>query len=161
MESGRTTGVLVVGLLAATFAAPAIAASAGDGDGRIYQPGAEFFFYAGKWSPDLDIAKLTPVYKRVILSQRAVVKPAAGARSGTGRRSRSGCSVIAACGGINWHYLVSPGGDYGRGSRGKTCTGPCDRDRILGKARLGRGAESVWDIEGVAKRNPGLGKVSS
>ena len=24
-------------------------------DGMIFQPGAEFFFYPGKWSPDLDI----------------------------------------------------------------------------------------------------------
>jgi len=39
----------------------------------VYQPGAEFFFYAGKWSADLDIDKLTPVYKRVILNQRPPV----------------------------------------------------------------------------------------
>ena len=24
-------------------------------DGMIFQPGAEFFFHPGKWSPDLDI----------------------------------------------------------------------------------------------------------
>ena len=31
-------------------------------NGIIFQPRAEFFFYPGKWSPDLDIDKLTPVY---------------------------------------------------------------------------------------------------
>jgi len=36
-------------------------------DGMIFQPGAEFFFYSGKWSPDLNIDGLMPIYKRVIL----------------------------------------------------------------------------------------------
>jgi len=31
-------------------------------NGIIFQPGAEFFFYPSKWSADLDIDKLTPVY---------------------------------------------------------------------------------------------------
>ncbi|MEE8321959.1 MAG: hypothetical protein V3R68_08980, partial [Gammaproteobacteria bacterium] len=42
-------------------------------DGMIFQPGAEFFFYPGKWSADLDIDKLTPVYKRVILRTNPAV----------------------------------------------------------------------------------------
>ena len=37
-----------------------------DADVMVYQPGAEYSFYQGKWSPELDIDKLTPVYKRVI-----------------------------------------------------------------------------------------------
>ncbi|MCP4450349.1 MAG: hypothetical protein GY809_02730 [Planctomycetes bacterium] len=40
----------------------------------VYQPGAEFFFYAGAWSADLDINALKPVYKRVILNTRPPVK---------------------------------------------------------------------------------------
>lgn len=43
-------------------------------DGMIFQPGAEFFFYPGKWSADLDIDKLTPVYERVILRSKPEVK---------------------------------------------------------------------------------------
>ena len=43
-------------------------------DGMIFQPGAEFFFYPGKWSPDLDIDKLTRAYKRVILRTQPPVK---------------------------------------------------------------------------------------
>lgn len=42
-------------------------------DGTIFQPGTEFFFYPGKWSADLDIDKLTPVYKRVILRTNPAV----------------------------------------------------------------------------------------
>jgi len=36
-----------------------------------------------------------------------------------------------------------------------------DLERIIGKARRGRGPESVWDTEGAAKRDPGLGKTTS
>lgn len=42
-------------------------------DGMIFQPGARFFFYPGKWSADLDIDKLTPVYQRVILRTNPAV----------------------------------------------------------------------------------------
>ena len=43
------------------------------GDGTIFQPGAECFFYPGKWSPDLEIDKLAPAYKRVILRTNPAV----------------------------------------------------------------------------------------
>ena len=48
-------------------------AAAQDEKNSVYQPGAEFFFYAGAWSPGLDIDQLTPVYKRVILNTRPPV----------------------------------------------------------------------------------------
>ena len=39
----------------------------------VYQPGAEFFFYRGRWSADLNIDALTPVHRRVILNTRPPV----------------------------------------------------------------------------------------
>ena len=46
---------------------PGVNAFGGGGDVMIYQPGAEFSFYEGKWSPEVDIDKLTPAYKKVVV----------------------------------------------------------------------------------------------
>jgi hypothetical protein len=67
MSAFAAVAMVLVGLPAA--AGPAD----GKREGTIYQPGAEFFFYTGKWSADLDMDKLTPVYKRVILNTRPAV----------------------------------------------------------------------------------------
>ncbi|MHC4249817.1 MAG: M60 family peptidase N-terminal accessory domain-containing protein, partial [Planctomycetota bacterium] len=75
MRQRGITSVLAFAVLAMLL--PGLSAAAGPADSRgggtIYRPGAEFFFYSGKWSADLDIDELTPLYKRVILNTRPAV----------------------------------------------------------------------------------------
>jgi hypothetical protein len=42
-------------------------------DGMIYQPGSEYFFYKGKWSPGIQLENLKPVYQRVIINSKPAV----------------------------------------------------------------------------------------
>ncbi|MHC4505876.1 MAG: hypothetical protein ACYTFI_21450, partial [Planctomycetota bacterium] len=74
---GQRTIMSISAFAVLAMVLPGLPAAAGpvssQGGGTIYQPGAEFFFYVGKWSADLDMDKLTPVYKRVISNTRPAV----------------------------------------------------------------------------------------
>lgn len=68
MKKVSNEGVFICSILSAlVLALPAFVVAAGGDDGLIWQPGAEFSFYEGKWSADIDISKLTPAYKKVVL----------------------------------------------------------------------------------------------
>lgn len=72
MEKSKINGMFVFAILSVVlFVFSGVTTSAGSDDGMIYRPGAEYYIYSGKWSPDLDISKMTPVHKRVFRTDRA------------------------------------------------------------------------------------------